>query len=172
MLVAGLSAQAQTLVHGFQAPLPTDMNQVQEQLKTFDPAAVAAARHYYQSPSVKGDLITMVKGLTPAIVESVEKQKGKTLEPAERQKVDAAVEKATQANFDLLIGLNTIAALETLSKDELIALDQFYTSPAGQSIVAKMPQLNQRLPGIFQVFMPKFSDSVEAEVKAVGLGPN
>jgi hypothetical protein len=157
---------------GFQPPLPTDEKQVQVQLRGYDLVAVAAARHYYQSPSVKADLVNMVKGLTPSLVKSVETAKGKALTDAEQAKINAAVEKAAQANIDLLIGLNMIAALETMSREQLLALDQFYTSQMGQSILSKMPTLNQRLPGIFQAFMPNFSDRVEAEVKAAGLGPN
>ena len=178
LLLAGIAtlscatlARAQT-PSGFQAPLPSDNKQLQDQLRGFDLVAVAAARHYYQSPSVKTDLINMVRALTPSIVKSVETAKGKPLTDAEQAKISAAVDKAAQANLDLLIGLNMVAALETMSREQLLALDQFYTSQMGQSILSKMPMLNQRLPGIFQAFMPTFSDGVEAQMKAVGLGPN
>lgn len=167
-----LFANAQTTVPGFQPPLPVDVKQVQDQLAAHDQVAVAAARHYYQSPNVKKDMLTMVQGLTPSIVASVEKEKGKPLGDADQKKLAGAIDKATRANLDLLIGLNMVAAVETLSKEQLLALDQFYTSPMGQSILASVPQLNQRLPGIFQMFMPKFSESLEAEIKAAGLGPN
>ena len=171
MLASGSAAVAQTAAPGFQPPLPTDVKQVQEQLGAYDQVAVAAARHYYESPSVKKSLVAMVQGLAPSIVATVEKQKGRTLDEPDQKKVAAAIEKAAQANLDLLIGLNIVAAVETLSKEQLLALDQFYTSPMGQSILGTVPQLNQRLPGIFKTFMPKLSTSIEAEIKAVGLGP-
>jgi hypothetical protein len=172
VLASGSLSQAQTPAPGFQAPLPADVKQVQDQLATYDQVAVAAARHYYQSPAVKKSLVTMVQGLTPSVVASVEKEKGRPLTEAEQGKVATSIDKAAEANLDLLTGLNIVAAVETLSKEQLLALDQFYTSPMGQSILASVPQLNQRLPGIFQMFMPKFSTSVETEIKAVGLGPN
>ena len=139
---------------------------------SYDQVAVAAARHYYQSPSVRADMLTMVQALTPTIVDSIEKQKGKTLQPAEHDKIITATIKATQAQMDLLVGLNMVAALQTLTREQLLALDQFYTSPMGQSILAKMPQLNKRLPGIFEAFLPKYSETVETEIKASGLGVN
>lgn len=163
---------AQTAAPGFQPPLPADVKQVQDQLASYDQVAVAAARHYYQSPNVKKDMLTMVQGLTPSIVASVEKEKGKPLDEADQKKLAAAIDKATQANVEFLLGLNMVAAVETLSKEQLLALDQFYTSPMGQSILASVPKLNQRVPGIFQMFMPKFSEALEGEIKAAGLGPN
>ncbi len=165
-------AQVLTGPPGFQPPLPTDSKQLQNQLMSYDQVAVAAARHYYQSPSVRNDMLTLVQGLTPTIVDSIEKQKGKTLQPAEHDKIITATIKATQVQMDLLVGLNMVAALQTLTREQLLAMDQFYTSPMGQSILVKMPQLNKRLPGIFEAFLPKYSEAVETEIKAAGLSAN
>ncbi len=169
-----ISAAAQVLTGppGFQPPLPTDGKQLRDQLMSYDQVAVAAARHYYQSASVKRDMMTMVQALTPSIVASIEKQKGKALQPDEREKIVAATTKAAQTHMELLVGLNMVAALQTMTREELLALDQFYTSPIGQSILAKMPQLNQRLPGIFDAFIPRYSETVEAEIKATGITAN
>ncbi len=174
LLGASLPASAQILTGppGFQPPLPQDNKQLNDQLMSYDQVAVAAARHYYQSAGVQKDMMTLVQGLTPSIVTSIEKQKGRPLQAGEREKIVQATTKAAQAHMDLLIGLNIVAALQTMSRDELLAIDQFYTSPVGQRILAKMPQLNQRLPGIFDAFIPKYSESVEAEIKAAGLSAN
>ncbi len=174
LLGASLPAGAQILTGppGFQPPLPQDNKQLNDQLMSYDQVAVAAARHYYQSAGVQKDMMTLVQGLTPSIVTSIEKQKGRPLQAGEREKIVQATTKAAQAHMDLLIGLNIVAALQTMSRDELLAIDQFYTSPVGQRILAKMPQLNQRLPGIFDAFIPKYSESVEAEIKAAGLSAN
>ncbi len=165
-------AQILTGPPGFQPPLPQDDKQLHDQLMSYDQVAVAAARHYYQSASVQKDMMALVQGLTPSIISSIEKQKGRSLQPDERDKIVQATTKAAQAHMDLLIGLNMIAALQTMSRDEMLAIDQFYTSPVGQKVLAKMPQLNQRLPGIFDAFIPKYSESVEAEIKAAGLSAN
>jgi hypothetical protein len=61
-----------------------------------------------------------------------------------------------------------IASLEVFSKDELIALDQFYSSPIGKSIVNKMPQLMNRLPAMMQAFMPLLRDDLRPKMKAKG----
>lgn len=151
-------------------PLPTTQLQVEDQLKAFDPAAVAAARHYYESPKVRDGMLSVLKSLTPAIIANEEKQKGATLSDADRAKLVTALDKAMSTNFDFLLGLNMIAALELLSKEQLVALDAFYSAPVGQSILGKMPQLGRRLPGIMQAFMPKFIGSLQTELKASDFG--
>ena len=71
--------------------------------------------------------------------------------------------------LDLLIDLSMISALEVFSKDELIALDEFYSTPVGQSVQAKMPQLVARLPATMQVVMPLVIEDMRAKLKTNGL---
>ena len=151
-------------------PLPKNEQAVQEQLKTFDPAAVAAARHYYESPKIKDGMLSMLKNLSTAIIANQEKSTGKKMSDADRMKVVAVLDQAMKDNFDLLLRLNMISAVETLSKEQLVALDHFYSSPVGQEILDKMPMLGQRLPEIMQVFMPKFMGSVQAGMKSASAG--
>ena len=151
-------------------PLPTNEQAVQEQLKTFDPAVVAAARHYYESPKIKDGMLSMLKNLSTPIIANQEKTTGKKLSEAERAKVIAVLNQAMAENFDFLLQLNMVAAVETFSKEQLIALDQFYSSPVGQSILDKMPKLGQRLPEIMQVFIPKYMGSVQAGMKSAPAG--
>lgn len=167
-------AAAQTLTGppGFQPPLPVNAKQLNDQLMSYDQVAVAAARHYYQSPSVRKGMMSLVDALSPSIIESIEKQRGRAIEGDERGKIIAAANKATQAQMEMLVGLNVVAALQTMTREELLALDQFYTSPVGQSILTKMPQLNKRLPGVFDAFIPKFSEAVQAEINAAGINVN
>ena len=162
LLATSMSAVAE----GSFPPLPTNEQGVQEQLKTFDPAAVSAARHYYESPKIKDGLLSMLKNLSTAIIADQEKSTGKKLSEADRAKVVTVLDQAMKDNFDLLLRLNMIAAVETLSKEQLNALDQFYSSPVGQSILDRMPKVGQRLPEIMQVFMPKFMGSVQAGMKS------
>ena len=148
------------------AAVPADEQQIEEKLKTFDPTAVTAARHYYTSPKVRGGMLSMLSSMTPAIIASEEKQKHGALSDADKAQIGGAIDRAMAANFDYLIGLNMIAALELLSKDQLVALDNFYSSPMGQSILESMPKIGKRLPGMMSAFMPKFINSVQAEMKA------
>jgi hypothetical protein len=77
----------------------------------------------------------------------------------EHQNLPASIEKRLQS-FDPAVTM--IAALEVLTKDELIALDQFYSSPVGQSVLSKMPQVMNSLPAMMQVV-------IRAKLKAKGM---
>jgi uncharacterized protein len=151
--------------------VPQSEQDVEARLKTFDPEAVAAARHYYASPKVKAGMMAMVAGLGPALVANAEKARGAALSDSDKAKVYAAVNKALADNYDYMMSINMLAALEVLSKDQLVALDQFYSSPVGQSILDKMPQVGQRLPVMLRSFMPKFMASVQENMKSAGLAP-
>ena len=146
-------------------PLPTNEQALQKQLQTFDPGAVAAARHYYESPKVKDGILSVLTSLYPAIIANQEKASGKKLSDADRMKLLAVLNRAMNENFDFLLRLNMVAALETLSTEQLVALDQFYSSPVGQGILDKMPKVSQRMPAIMQVFAPKFLGSVQALIE-------
>ena len=159
-----------TFAEGSFSPLPTSEQAVQEQLKTFDPAAVAAARHYYESPKMKEGMLSLLKSLYPTIIANQEKASGKKVSEADRTKMLGVLDRAMNENFDLLLRLNMIAAVETLSTEQMVALDRFYSSPVGQGILDKMPRLSQRLPEIMQVFVPKFMGSVQAGIKSVSAG--
>lgn len=146
--------------------LPTSPAQLEERLKGFDPQAVAAARHYYQSPQMRDNMLAMLRNFAPTLIANQEKAQGAPLSEADRAKTLAAINTAMSENFDLLLELNMVTALETLSKEELVALDQFYSSPTGQAILTKMPQIGKRMPAMMQIFLPKFMDSFRASMKA------
>lgn len=146
--------------------LPTTPAQLEERLKGFDPQAVAAARHYYQSPQMRENMLAMLRNFAPTLIANQEKAQGAPLPEADRAKVLAAIDKAMNENFDLLLELNMVTALETLSKEELVALDQFYSSPTGQAILTKMPQIGKRMPAMMQIFLPRFMESFRASMKA------
>ena len=143
-------------------PLPVNDLQLDEQLAKADPAAVAAARHYYESPKIRDGMLSMLRSLTPVILANQEKAAGKAMLPGERAKLVAVIDKAMNDSFPFLLRLNTVAAVQMFTRDQLVALDQFYSSPMGQSILEKMPALGQRLPQIMQAFTPRFTAAVQA----------
>ncbi len=149
-------------------PLPATEAGVQEQLKTFDPAAVAAARHFYQSPVMKTAMLSRMKGTVAAIKRESADITNKYPEAdrekflAENNKMLAVIEKTTADNYDYMLGLHMIAALQIFSKDELIALDTFYSSPVGQGVVMKMPLLNKRIPDVMHAVVPKMFEAMKA----------
>jgi hypothetical protein len=141
---------------------------IEKRLQSFDPAAVAAARHYFASPARKTSLEAMLPNIMQAMSVALDRA-NPGIDPEKRKKALQLAQEAVTDKLDLLIDLGMISALEVLSKDELIALDQFYSTPVGQSIQMKMPQLTARLPATMQVVMPLVIEDMRAKLKTNGL---
>jgi len=140
---------------------------IEKRLESFDPAAVAAARHYYTSPVLKAAFAAMLPKKAEAM-DSAIKHANPELDTPSQRAVRDATQEALNTRLDLVIDMAMTAALEIFSKDELIALDQFYSSPVGQSVITKMPQVMNRLPAMMQVLMPLMLEDVRAKMKAKG----
>jgi hypothetical protein len=65
--------------------------------------------------------------------------------------------------------INEVAALETFSTQEMIALDDFYSSPAGQVILGKMPQLSLRIGPMVQSVVPEMVQEIRAKMRDQGV---
>jgi hypothetical protein len=140
---------------------------VEKRLQAFDPVAVAAARHYYTSPLLKASFTAMIPKIVAGLSAAVE-HGNPGLDQASRAEASQAAQEAITGRLDLIIDMSMVAALEVLSKDELVAVDQFYSSPVGQSVMTKMPQVMNRLPAMMQVVMPLVIDDLRATMKAKG----
>jgi hypothetical protein len=162
------AAAGTAFAQGNLPPLPTTQQQIEDRLKQFDPEAVAAARHYYESPGIRDGLLGMLKHLTPTLIANQERIKGSSLSSEDRARIISALDKSMGDNFHLLLELSMVAALEVLSKDELIALDKFYSSPTGQGILSKMPQVGARMPSIMQIFAPRLLASFQTYLAQTG----
>jgi hypothetical protein len=140
---------------------------IEKRLESFDPAAVAAARHYYTSPVLKAAFAAMLPKMAEAMDTAIKRANPELDTPSQRAVRDATQE-ALSTRLDLVIDMAMTAALEVFSKEELIALDQFYSSSVGQSVITKMPQVMNRLPAMMQVLMPIMLEDVRAKMKAKG----
>jgi hypothetical protein len=76
---------------------------------------------------------------------------------------------ALAERLDLLTQMNMVVALDTFTPDELAALDNFYSSPVGASVISKMPRMATHLPDMMKAFMPGYLASVKAKIKTEGM---
>ncbi len=148
-----------------QANLPAS---IEKRLTSFDPAAVAAARHYMTSPLLKASFTAMIPKITEAMADALQRS-NPGLDPEKKRAAVAMAQEAVTARLDLIIDMSMIASLEVFSKEELMAIDQFYSSPAGQSVLTKMPKVMERLPATMQVVMPLIVDDLRGKMKSKGL---
>jgi hypothetical protein len=85
---------------------------------------------------------------------------GMKVSEEDRARVVAIQKKVTDELFDSMAGPEMKAAVTEIyssvfSKEELTSLGAFYSTPAGQSMVAKQPQVQEKM---MQVMMPKMAE--------------
>jgi hypothetical protein len=141
---------------------------IEKRLQSFDPEAVAAARHYYLSPLLKASFTAMIPKITEGMVTAL-KRANPGLDPEKEHMAVQAAQEAVTGRLDLIIDMSMISALEVFSKEELVAVDQFYSSSVGQSVMAKMPRVMERLPAMMQIVTPLMLDDLRAKIKAKNL---
>jgi hypothetical protein len=143
---------------------------LEPELSKYDPRAVAAARHYFDSPAIKAGIIAIVSNIDSAVSDQLLKENPK-FSPTKADQVKKVVDDSSADLVDLLMPMHIIAALDIYTPDELVALDDFYSSPLGASVLKKTPQLAAQAPAIIQAVMPRYLTSLQARLKAAGLEP-
>jgi hypothetical protein len=117
-----------------------DPKQIDEKLKSYDPALVEAARTYQRTVGMT-DQVTKALPMFTAAVERQVKQQNPTLNEAQVNEFMDVFHRVFVDDGKLLEQQSVLMVLEMFDKDEIFALNQFYLSPVGQRIVAKIPQL-------------------------------
>ena len=150
-----------------QDAVPTNVPALQKRLERYDPKAVAAAKHYYSQPAMKAGMIAITDNMNKAM-SNIMAQQNPDLSPQQLEQARKAISEATRDRLDLIMQMSMIVALDTLTTDELVALDTFYSSPQGAGIISKMPKIAQALPAMMQAIMPGYMNDVKARLKGTG----
>jgi hypothetical protein len=147
--------------------LPKNSAALEKQLATHDPKAVAAARHYYETPAIKTGMVAMLNNVTKSMLGLVSQQ-NPGLSQQQLTDVGQVVQQAMTDRLDLLIQMSMLVALDTFTTDELVAMDRFYSSPEGSGILAKMPKLAAQMPAMIQTIMPDYLNDIKTKMKEKG----
>jgi hypothetical protein len=119
-----------------------------------DPAKVALVKRYFAAIHMS----TLMSGMMHQMVPVMAAQMRKThpeMTDAQVQDVSDAVTGSMDDFMSKLAVEMTPAFAETFSTDELTKLDEFYESPVGQSILAKMPMVMQKVTPAMMQMMPQ-----------------
>ncbi|MGO9007307.1 MAG: DUF2059 domain-containing protein [Beijerinckiaceae bacterium] len=117
-----------------------DPKQFDEKLKAYDPALVEAARTYQRTIGMTDQVTKALPMVTGAVARQV-KQQTPALNDEQVKEFTDAFQSAFIDDTKLLEQASALIVLEVFDKDEITALNQFYQSPIGQRVGAKMPQL-------------------------------
>ena len=161
--VALVAAVAPPSGHAEEA-MPATGPALEKRLATYDPRAVAAVRHYFESPAIHSSLVALTNNMNKAVVGALAKQ-NPGLDPKQADDIQRVVGDAVKERLGLLTQMNMVVALDTFSTEELVAMDAFYTSPTGAGILAKLPKMMSHLPGMIQAIMPDYMSEVKTKLQ-------
>jgi hypothetical protein len=122
---------------------------------TPSPRALALAKRYIDALHVDQTMKPMLQGMIGPVLDE-QARANPNLTDAQRKAVREAVEEFMGGDMmnDILDRMTPVYAT-TFSEDELQALVDFYESPKGQSIVAKMPGMGPAMARIMVEMMPE-----------------
>ena len=125
--------------------------QFEQKLKEFDSASVSAAQSYMRTFNMKGQFEQTIPLLRDNLARQLKGANPSLSEQNIKDFVETMLKVAFVDNGPVLENVIMVLVLETFTKGELVALDRFYASPEGRSILSKMPQMLGRMPDLMQL---------------------
>jgi hypothetical protein len=148
-------------------------SQFEEKLKTYDPGAVEAARNYARIANLKQILENAVPVLRQTMVAQLKAKNPALKDEQINTFLETFLKSAFVDDGPIIEQASILLMLEILSKDEIVAVNQFYSSPMGQQILKKMPIYLSRMPevmGVIQTYIiPRALDAAHARMKKDGV---
>jgi hypothetical protein len=148
----------------------------EQKLKSFDPEAVAAAKAYAQMANIKDAFQQAVPAIAKRLTNEVKSKNPKLNEEQVQEFIDAFLHSALVDNADIIQKYSMLMMLDVYTKEELLALNQFYSSAVGSSILKKMPILIIRrgeLIHLVQTYIvPRALQAARNSMKARGVEIN
>lgn len=146
--------------------------ELNKKLEKYDPAAVKAALHYLEVFNMKAVLAQSVAPVRDAIVKMI-REKNQGIDDATlKEFVEVAVKVMYVDNADFYEKFTIVLMLDIFSKDEIVAIDRFYSSDVGRSMLKKMPQMMARMPEMFMIMqkeiIPLALEEAQKTLKAKG----
>jgi hypothetical protein len=152
---------------------PMTAEEYQTKLKAYDSAAVEAATHYAKTFNIMDGFVKTA----PRMAENLKKQlKDKNPDISDdqiKEFVDTFEHVALVDDAEVIDHAVVLALLDTFSAEEIVALEKFYSTPVGQSILKKFPAIGQKLLEARKLMpteiVPKAMEAAKAKLKADGI---
>ena len=159
-----------------QAPAPAPVSAPDvfvEKLKTYEPAAVVAASQYARNVNMRGNMERQIPMILQGLSHRL-KSNNPDLKPEQAKAfADLFIKKLMEDQTGAMERAATLALLETFSKEEIVALNEFYASPIGASVLAKQAQMQGRLDEnlrlLRSVLFPRAIEAAKAQARQNGL---
>ena len=128
-------------------------DQFDQKLKQYDPQAVEAALAYSKSLNLKEQFTKGVALMREGLTRQLTAQNPSLSKEHIDIFLDAFFQSALVDKSDVIEKASLLIMLDVFSKDEIVALAEFYASPIGKRIKDKLPQMMGRVPELQGVMM-------------------
>ncbi len=153
LILAGVAALALTMAAPHMAAAQAAAPAADAAAPAPDPAKVALVKRYFAAVHMNTMMTGMMHQMMPAMVAQMRKTHPEMTDAQAQDVSDAVAGSMDDVMTKLAVAMTPVFA-ETFSTDELTKLDEFYESPVGQSILAKMPMVMQKLTPAMVQMMP------------------
>jgi hypothetical protein len=158
------------------APLPAVAQapgaEFDKKLAKYDPVAVKAALHYFEVADMKATLAQMVTPVRDIIIKVVKDKNPSVDEATQKEFVEVFLKVMYIDNAEFFEKFTIVNMLDIYTTEEIIAIDKFYSSKVGRSVLKKMPQLMARMPQMMEIMMkqvvPQALEAAQRALKAKG----
>ena len=139
-----------------------------QKIAKFDPAAVKAARHYAEVFNMKVVLSQSMPGVRDAIIKMAKQKNPEQDDATLKEFVEATLKVMYVDQAQFYEKFTIVTMLDVYTTEEIIAIDQFYSSDVGRSMLKKAPQVMARLPQMFEIMQKQiFPLALEEARKAL-----
>jgi hypothetical protein len=158
------------------APLPsmaqTPDAELDKKLAKYDPAAVKAALHYTEIANFKSVLEQSIPAVRDTIIRIVKEKNPNQDDATLKEFVDVVLKVMYVDHADFYEKFTIVMMLDIFTPEEIIAVDKFYSSDVGRSMLKKMPQMMARIPQLFEAMqktiVPLALEEARKALKAKG----
>lgn len=118
-----------------------------------DPVKVALVKRYFADMHINTMISGMMRQMMPTMLQQIRKAHPEMTDVQMQGVTDAVTESMDEFMPKMTDAMVPVYA-DTFTTDELTKLDEFYESPVGQSILAKMPVAMQKMMPVMMQMMP------------------
>lgn len=123
------------------------------------PEKVALVKRYFAAIHFDEMMSGMVNQMTPAMMAQM-RQNQPNMTDAEFKAATEAVTESTNDFLKKVTEASIPVYADIFTVEELTKMDEFYETPVGQSIMAKVPEASQKLMPVVMALMPDFQADV------------
>lgn len=132
---------------------------------------VKVAQDYVTMALADFDMDALIATMWAPVVQQVEAS-GVTVTPEQRTKIDTLYQDTFAAPMASLMQEQAGIMADMMTMEEITALRDFYATPAGRSVMAKLPQLTQaQQPGVMKLINDKMSGLMPKVLEIVNTAP-